>query len=184
MIVDLARDESAIWSGSVDSKRRNMIRKAMKSDVSVVHGKAIMDDFLRLYDDSARHNGLTPMGREFLSELAGGEEDLCFIPFVAYAGGRPVGALGLIHDKDYAIYWLGATDRHAAGLGQGEMLQWEAIRYSRVSGCRYYDLCYADSERLPGIFGFKKGFSDMTVPVPYLHRRPVLYRVLNKIKGR
>lgn len=184
MIVDLSRDESAIWSGSIDSKRRNMIRKAIKSDVSVAHGKTVMDDFFRLYDESARINDLTPMGREFLSELDGNEEESRFIPFVAYAGGRPAGALGLIHDKDYAIYLIGAIDRHSASLGQGEILQWEAIRYSRDNGCRYYDLCYVDSERLPGIFGFKKGFSDMTVTVPYLHRRSVIYRVLNKIKSK
>ena len=184
MIVDLARDESAIWSGSVDSKRRNMIRKAMKSGVTVASGEAVMDDFCRLYEEGARLNGLTPMSREFLAELDTSVGDVRFIPFVAFIGGRPAGALGLIHDKDYAVYWLGATDRQSPNLGQGEILQWEAIRYSRQNGCRYYDLCYVDRERLPGIYEFKKGFSDMTVTVPYLNHRRFSYKVLNKIKGR
>jgi hypothetical protein len=184
MIVDLARDESAIWSGSVDSKRRNMVRKALKSGVTVASGEAVMADFYRLYEEGARLNGLTPMSRDFLTELEASGGDVQFIPYVAFKSDRPVGALGLIHDKDYAIYWLGATDRQSPGLGQGEILQWEAIRYSRRGGCRYYDLCFVDRERLPGIYEFKKGFSDRTVTVPYLNRRRFSYKVLNKIKGR
>ena len=159
-----------------------MIRKALKGGVTVGSGQAVMDEFCRLYEEGARLNGLEPLSREFLAEMDASGGDVRFIPFVAFSGGRPVGALGLIHDKDYAIYWLGATDRQSPGLGQGEMLQWEAIRYSRQGGCRYYDLCHADRERLPGIYEFKKGFSDMTVTVPYLNRKRFIYRVLNKLK--
>jgi len=183
LVTDLRREEGEIWASSIDSKRRNMIRKAVRSGVSVVSGEEVLGDFCRLYSNTARNNRLKFLPEEFMKEMISLAGNVRFVPLVAYYGGKPCGALGLIHDKDYSIYWLGATERESEGMGQGEMLQWEAIRYSRNRGCRFYDLCYINKERLPGVYGFKKGFSNLEVAVPYTNRKRFLYRVLNKLQG-
>lgn len=183
LVTDLGRDEDEIWSSCIDAKRRNMIRKATRSGVTVASGGDVFWDFFRLYSSSAGNNGLEHLSEAFLDEMMALEGDVRFVPFVAYCTGSPCGALGLVYDKDYAIYWLGATAKDSSGQGQGELLQWEAIRFSRKNGCRLYDLCYIDRERLPQIYGFKKGFSNREVTVSYLNRKRFLYKLLNKLKA-
>jgi len=181
MVNDLRREEEEIWSASIDAKRRNMIRKADRSGVSVLYGADVSDDFYELYSSAMARNGLACLSGQFMKEMEDLNGEVTFIPFVAYLNGKPCSALGLVYDKDYAIYWLGATDRDSAGLGQGELLQWEAIRFSRQHGCRYYDLCYTDRERLPHIYEFKKGFSDKEAIIPYYNKKKLLYKVLSKL---
>ena len=88
----------------------------------------------------------------------------------------------IIYDKDYAIYWLGINGKDMPNNGQGEMLQWEAIKYVKFKGCKYYDLCYIEKERLPHIYEFKKGFSDWEVEVPLLTQKPLTYKVISKTR--
>lgn len=183
LVTDLRREEDEIWSSSIDSKRRNMIRKATRAGITVDSGHSVFGDFFRIYRTAAVNNGLKYLPEEFLQEMLSLDGNVRFVPYVAYSKGKANSVLGLVHDKDYAIYWLGATDRNSESMGQGEMLQWEAMRYSRSRGCRYYDLCYIDRQRLPGIYDFKKGFSDSEVIVPYTNRKGFLYRVINKIQG-
>lgn len=182
LVNDLSREEEEIWSSSIDSKRRNMIRKAERSGITVSSGEAVFSDFNTLYRDSLNRNGMTGLPEEFLREMTGLTGDVRFVPFVAYSNGIPCGVLGLVYDKDYAIYWLGASSVNSPGQGQGELLQWEAIRFSRVMGCRYYDLCYIDREKLPHIYEFKKGFSKQEARILYFNRKSLLYRVLNKLQ--
>jgi len=183
LVTDLRREEDEIWSSSIDSKRRNMIRKATRAGITVDSGLRVFWDFFRIYRTAAVNNGLKYLSEEFLQEMLSLDGNVRFVPYVAYCKGKACSVLGLVHDKDYAIYWLGATDRNSESMGQGEMLQWEAMRYSRSRGCRYYDLCYIDRHRLPGIYDFKKGFSDSEVTIPYTNRKGFLYRVINKIQG-
>lgn len=184
LVNDLAREEEEIWSSSVDSKRRNMIRKAVRSGITVASGEDVLTDFQALYRDSLNRNGMAGLPEGFLKEMVGFTGDVRFIPFVAYNNDTPCGALGLVYDKDYAIYWLGALSEDSPRLGQGELLQWEAIRFSRLRGCRYYDLCYIDRDRLPHIYEFKKGFAKQEAIIPYFNKRSLFYRVLNKIQIR
>ena len=88
----------------------------------------------------------------------------------------------IIYDKDYAIYWLGINCNNIPNNGQGEMLQWEAIKYAKSKGCKYYDLCFIEKEKLPHIYEFKKGFSKWEVEVPYIMQKPLAYRFINRIK--
>ncbi len=180
MVNDLRREEEEIWSSCIDAKRRNMIRKACRCGVSVLYGTDVSDDFYELYSTAMARNGLTCLSGQFIKEMADLKGEVNFVPFVAYLNGKPSSALGLVYDKDYAIYWLGATGQESAGFGQGEFLQWEAIRFSKKHGCRYYDLCYTDRERLPRNYEFKKGFSDKEVIVPYYNHKRLLYKVLSK----
>ncbi|MBN1187230.1 MAG: peptidoglycan bridge formation glycyltransferase FemA/FemB family protein [Bacteroidales bacterium] len=182
LIVDLRSSEEIIWNDSVDSKRRNMIRKAYKTGIRILKESGNLDLFFLLNSDSAKSKGLEHLPLNFFSELIQQSHNIKFIPFVAFNGEEPVAALGLIHDKDYSYYWLGATKQNSKNMGQGELLQWEAIKYSKSQGCKYYDLCYIEKERLPHIYQFKKGFSQTEVQISYLTRKTLMYRILNKLQ--
>jgi hypothetical protein len=182
LIVDLEKDEDEIWSESIDSKRRNMIRKSLKTDLRIKKGFDALKDFYMLYSENSDRKGIEKLPISFFEELTREVKNVHFVPFVAYKDDFRCGALGLIYDKDYAFYWLGSTKHNAGNLGQGDLLQWEAIQHSKANGCKYYDLCYIEKERLPHIYEFKKGFSKTEVEVPYILKKQTMFRIMNKLQ--
>ena len=180
LLVDLNKTEEQIWMESMNYRRRRMIKKAQKHDISIQNTLSNLDLFYTLYKNANKVYGLKNMEHDFFKELLE-TQHINFVPFVAFRNDNPCGALGLIYDYNYAIYWLGATDFSSENLGQGELLQWEAIRYSKTKGCKYYDLCYIEKERLPKIYEFKKGFSNREVVVPYIMVKPLTTRIYNKV---
>lgn len=183
LIIDLEKDEDEIWSESIDSKRRNMIRKSLRTDLQIKNGFDTLNDFYFLYSENSNRNGIEKLPVSFFEELIKEVKNVHFVPFVAYKDDSPCGALGLMYDKNYAIYWLGSTNHNAGNFGQGDLLQWEAIRHSKANGCKYYDLCYIEKERLPHIYEFKKGFSKTEVEVPYILKKQTLFRIMNKLQN-
>ena len=101
----------------------------------------------------------------------------------AYKGDRILSNLCLVFDKDYAIYWLGNNANDTINDGQGELLQWEAMKLALAEGCSYYDLCYIEPERLPHIYKFKKGFAKDVRAVSVLSQRTMMSKFLMKIKN-
>jgi lipid II:glycine glycyltransferase (peptidoglycan interpeptide bridge formation enzyme) len=181
LIVDLEKKEDEIWSEYIDPKRRNMIRKALKTGLQLKNGFDALKDFYILYSENSSRNGPEKLPLNFFEVLIRDVKNIHFKPFVAYKDDSPCGSLGLIYDKNYALYWLGATKHNAGNFGQGELLQWEAIKDVKVYGCKYYDLCYIEKERLPHIYEFKKGFSKTEVEVPYIVKKQIMFRIINKL---
>ncbi|MBN1181397.1 MAG: peptidoglycan bridge formation glycyltransferase FemA/FemB family protein [Bacteroidales bacterium] len=180
LIVDLNQTEEHIWLESMNYRRRRMIKKAHKNKISVKNVNSDLSTFYSLYLAANKIYGIGNLNYSFFEELIKSEH-IKFIPLVAYNSGNPCGGLGLICDANYAIYWLGVTDHNSENLGQGDLLQWEAIKYSKSLGCKYYDLCYIEKERLPTIYIFKKGFSTTEVEVPYFLKKSFMFRLINRI---
>ena len=86
-------------------------------------------------------------------------------------------------DKDYSIYWLGNNQNEAPNLGQNALLQWESIKMMKKNGCKYYDLCFIEKNKLPHIYKFKKGFSNTEVPVSLVLKTGIGFKIFNKIKS-
>lgn len=180
LLIDLNQTEEQIWMGSMNYRRRRMVRKALKNNITIQNVSASLDLFYSLYSVANEKYGLSILGYDFFEELIQSQY-ISFVPFVAFCSEKPCGALGMIYDTNYAIYWLGATDFSSENLGQGELLQWEAIKYSKAQGCKYYDLCYIEKERLPKIYEFKSGFSKKEVKIPYIVVKPLPYKVYNRV---
>lgn len=181
LVIDLKKSEDEIWSESINSKRRNMIRKAQKTGVTIKKNEGTINEFYSIYKESNQLNRIENLPFHFFTELIDGECNVHFLPLVSFYRGEPSGVLGLIYDKDYAFYWLGGTKANSVNSGQGELLQWEAIRYSKAIGCKYYDLCYVEKDRLPSVYEFKKGFSKTEIEIPYLVRKIFLFRIFNRL---
>jgi hypothetical protein len=181
LIIDLNKSEEEIWKNCVHSKRRNMIRKALKTGIIIQNDKNDLNNFYSLYSEANQQNGLDCLPYDYFNELVE-IHNLNFKPLVAYYEEKPIATLGLIHDKNYAIYWIGATSRNSINLGQGELLQWEAIKIAKALGCIYYDLCYIEKDRFPYIYEFKKDFSTNEVKVPFITNKNLILKIINKIK--
>jgi len=180
LIVDLRKEIKEIWKEDIHSKRRNMIRKAEKKGITITD-KNDYESFYKIYREASIRSQLPVQPKELFVELFEKSPNIKFDILTADLDGKPLANVVISYDKDYSIYWLGNNADDTPNLGQGEILQWEAIKRMKEAGCKYYDLCYIEKEKLPHIYKFKKGFSKTEAPIIYYDKKSFYYRVINKI---
>lgn len=182
LIIDLKKEIDDIWSDEIDSKRRNMIRKAGKLGVELCRlQKNEFDEFYKIYASANKRYGLKSMSKEMFLTLFYNSKNIGFEVLLAKYNDVIQSAVVVAYDKNYATYWLGFSNDGAKNNGEGDLLQWEAIKFTKQQGCGYYDLCYIDKKKLPHIYRFKKGFSKNEVLIPIINQRPFIYKVLNRL---
>lgn len=183
-LVDLERPKEAIWSESLDAKRRNMIRKAGRAGVAIRTGSGgLLAEYYPMLIETNTRAGINVLPKVFYErvlEAYGPRDGACVL--IAERGGDVLAGVVLLRNDVFCHYWQGARHEGAGNLGQGELLQWEAIRWAKAQGCRYYDLTGIEEQRLPRIAAFKLGFSRHQVPFELLVRRPFMFRVLNRLE--
>jgi len=183
-IVDLSLEEDTIWKNIIHSKRRNMIRKALKSGINIKsYGVEGFDLYYPLMIDMHNKIGLKSKPNNFYRNAL----DIYFkkkqtIIFLAEKDNETISGIILIGNKNVMHYWQGASKKGVPNLGQGELLQWEAIKWAKKSGSQYYDLCVVEPERLPYIARFKLSFSKNIVPFYHFSKKPITYRVLSRMQ--
>jgi len=183
LLVDLDKDISDIWEKSVSSKRRNMVRKAQKEGVEVIIAKQErdLDAFFKLYTESSQRLKLSILPKDFFIDLFFNTVNIKLDFLQAYKGEELLSSIAVISDKNYSYYWLGNNRIDVMNFGQGELLQWEAIKLMKEKGCNIYDLCFIDPIKLPHLYLFKKGFSTTEVSVPVIQYKSLYYKILNKL---
>lgn len=180
LIVDLKKDIKQIWEEDIHSKRRNMIRKAEKKGITI-SGIHDYDSFYKIYKEASIRSQLSVHPKELFVELFEKSPNIKFDILTAEIDDKPLANVVISYDKDYSIYWLGNNANDMPNLGQGDLLQWEAIKRMKENGCSYYDLCYIEKDRLPHIYKFKSGFSKNEVCVPLITNKSLSYKVFNKL---
>jgi len=184
LVINLDNSLDYIWKNNIDSKRRNKIRKAEKNNIEIelVDVKKMnFKDFYNLYENANKKYNLKSLPEKFFLELINKSKNIGIEIILAKKDNHLLNGVAIIYDKNYSYYWLGFSDDKVPNLGQGELLQWEAIKRMKEFGCKYYDLCYIEKERLPHIYEFKKGFSKDEIPIFILSKRHIWYRILNRI---
>lgn len=180
LVLDLKDNLDTIWSKQVHSKRKNMIRKAEKNDIKIDIAKSFNNKFYEIYQKSSKRNDLNLLPFTFFSDLFESSLNISFEVISAVKDEEVIANVVIVHDKDYAVYWLGNSADNAPSLGQGELLQWETIKRMKENGCSYYDFCYIEKERLPHIYKFKSGFCKNEMNVPCITVKKLLFKVANK----
>lgn len=181
LVISLNQSIEDIWMNEINSKRRNMIRKAEKANV-IIKSLDInqIDLFYEHYKVANFKNGIFIQSREFFLDLLKNAKNIKVEILLASIYEEAIGLTVIIYDKNYALYWLGVTIP-SENFGQGDLLQWEAIKRAKNYGCKYYDLCYIDEKKLPNIFKFKKGFSTTKVSVSSYTKTTFFFKVINRL---
>lgn len=181
-IIDLNDSEEAIWN-SLPSQRRNKIRKAIKFNI-VISGinETGIDKFYEFYKLTNTQYGLNNLSKEFFVELFGIKTNIKTDVLIASQDSEILGAVVLVSDKSYSIYWIGSRLESAPNNGYFDLLQWEAIKRAKLNGCKYYDLCYIEKDRLPNIYKFKTDYSGNIVNILNINYKSFVYKVINKIQ--
>jgi hypothetical protein len=190
-LIDLNNSTEVIWKDYIDPKKRNKIRKAQKNDIEIVFaGTEAISTFYSLLIEMNKATGMKSKDLEFYKELlknySNGKSKIIF----AYHKKKLLSGLLLLGNKNIMHYWQGATAMNSGNFGQGELLQWEAIKWSADHGIKFYDLCYLYSdkqleqkaEKQMRIAEFKLGFSKELAFFFNTHQKSTSYSIIHKVK--
>jgi lipid II:glycine glycyltransferase (peptidoglycan interpeptide bridge formation enzyme) len=162
--LDLTRSEDDLLAAMSQTTRRK-VRIAEREGVSVRPGTA--DDLPLLY----QLYQVTGARDQFLIRPAAYYEDAwrSFIaaglaqPLIAEYHGRAIAHVILFHFGRTCWYMYGASGDEHREVMPNYLLQWRAIQWAKAHGCAVYDLwgapdVFDESDRMYGVFGFKRGF--------------------------
>ena len=156
----------ACWE-RIHSKKKNQIRKAIKSGLTVedTDDPAVADEFYERFEDLMRRKGrVPPYSREYPRLLfrhlkpAG----LLFSLRVRDSSGAIL-ATGLFpHDAETVYFWGGSSWQEGRDLNPNDFLQWSAIRLASEHGLKAYNMC--------GPGRFKRGFGGDLLELRRWHK--------------
>lgn len=182
-MVDLSKDEDEIFNIIIHSKRRNMIRKAIKNHVEVkiytdISGLTLFWPMLEKLHDKLGYEYLNfKYYKEIIEKYS--NKNQVFI-LIAFKEDIPISGILIIGNSNYMHYYKGASDFQLKNVGQGELLQWEAIKLVKSIGVKQYDLCNLEKEKLPSIYRFKTGISNEIVKYPIYTKNAIGYKIVNR----
>jgi len=161
-LLDLRRPEDQLWA-DLRSKCRQYVSKARRAGVTVEDaGAAGLDDFYRLYVETARRAGFVHRSQRAYEDVfrAYGATDRARLLLARLPDGKAAAALLLLTCGRRVIEPYGGMSEAGARSRANYLLKWEAIRSSRERGFEVYDMwgvAHAGIER------FKSGFGGREV---------------------
>ena len=181
-IIDLEQSEDDIWN-SLNQKRRNMVRKAVKNEVQISFlSEDKLPEFYEFYLKANKQYSLENLPFGYFEDLVKTKNNIDIDFLIAKKDECVFGYNVIVSDKNYSIYWLGIRLKETENNGSFDLLQWESIKKSKERNCKYYDLCYVEKERLPNIYKFKTDFSDKLYPILNFNKKSIVYRLINKAR--
>jgi hypothetical protein len=184
-LVNLSKSEKELFDNVIHSKRRNMIRKAEKSGITIkkfgTEGLPIYFNFIQQMYKKA---GLKEPHLNYCKEILNAYNKTGnALLMVAFQEEQPLAGIIIVGNKNVMHYWQGASMNEVPNFGQGELLQWEAIKWAKKQEAQYYDLCVIEPERLPHIAQFKMGFTKEIIPFYCISKKRFLFRIVNKTQN-
>ena len=160
-----------------------MIRKALKSDiiVKIYHDSEGLDLFWPILDSLHKNLNLNYLSLDYYQRILNTYKDnKQAFTILAFKDGKVISGVFIIGNKNYMHYYKGASLPGVKNEGQGELLQWEAIKYSKALGSKFYDLCNLDKEKLPTIYRFKTGISANIYYYPVFTKNKLGYKIIKR----
>lgn len=159
-IVDLEKSEENLFSG-LHSKHRNVIRKAKKDGLVVLHGNEYLLDCYNLIDETFARQGILAPKIEYIKRLTDLKDNVSFV--VVKLNDKIEGCAIFLWNKKHSCYYLhGGSVQNSHG-GAMNLLHWETMIRMKENGVKYYDFVGGrinpdEGSRLEGIQRFKSRF--------------------------
>ena len=152
-------DKELIMS-NMDSKNRNMVRKAKKSNVVVVR-KDIneIDDFISMYNETMKKNEAEEyyiFDRKYFDYLTALKENAGI--FYAVYDGQPISGAIMYYNANYMHYHLAGSNTEYRKYAPNNLLLYEAACWACEHGIKKLHLGGGMSSD-DSLFGFKKQFN-------------------------
>jgi len=183
LIIDLGFPYEEIFNRYFEHRVRKAIRKSIANEVSLIIENDL-DKFYPYYYQSCKVRKLEAQTKDFFVDLFEHSKNIKFEISWAVYKSELLGYLMVVYDKSLCIGFLSYLLPNTPKLGQGDLLIAESIKHSQQFGCKYFDLCYIEKDRLPAIYNFKRGFSKYEVAITNFSVRSLPYRILNRLTKR
>ncbi|MBW8308810.1 MAG: GNAT family N-acetyltransferase [Candidatus Paracaedibacteraceae bacterium] len=159
--MDLISKEQ-IWN-DLSSKNRNVIRKAIKSDVEIYRGRSpeLIDAFIPLYNSTMNKDNATDyyyFNKDFYKSVL---EDLKYNSQIFYAlyDQKIISMAMILFGNDNMHYHLSASDREHQNLAATNLLLYEAACWGCENGYKSFHLGGGLGSKEDSLFKFKKAFN-------------------------
>jgi len=174
---------------NMDSKNRNMVRKARKNQVEIVVDEALeqLPAFKEIYKETMDYHNASEMyyfSDEYYDYLRTEMKDNIVLLLAKYEG-KPISASLFFYNKDYMHYHLSGTLLEYRKLAGANLLLFEAACLAAKKGIKEFHLGGGLSED-DSLYGFKKQFSKPGVVDFYIGKTIFMedeYRELLKIRN-
>lgn len=145
---------------NMDSKNRNMVRKAIKSGVSIKRCSIEeYNDFVSIYDetmDKVSADQYYYFSRDYFEEQSSLKDHSCI--FYAIMDGRPIAGAIMYYNEQFMHYHLAGTRTEFRKYSPSNLLLYEAACWASERGIKQFHLGGGIVED-DNLFGFKKQFN-------------------------
>jgi FemAB-related protein (PEP-CTERM system-associated) len=153
MILPLSHSDDEQWK-RFDPKLRNQIRKAQKSGLEVLTGRAeLLDRFYQVFARNMRDLGTPVYTKRFFQAILETFPDASLVFLVSHAGKTVAAGMASWFRDRFEVPWASSVRDYKA-LCPNHMLYWEAIRFAMARGFKEFD--FGRSTPNEGTFNFKK----------------------------
>jgi hypothetical protein len=174
--LDLKEEE---LNRNLSPKLRNNIKKAISDKIIV---EQINDyNIVKQHIIATYSRQKIKINYTILNEILFGFSDNSnSFSFLASQDGIPLSVVFCVYDKNKAYYLFGGYNDASKHEGAGCLALWEAIRYSKSLGIKYFDL---EGSMVPRIEKFFRGFGGVLTPYFTINRASLpLEMILKFIK--
>ena len=198
LVIDLSHSEEDILLNTIDSKRRNMIRKGRRMGIQVhkVTDSEQLHAFWQMHRTMCKKKGISGPKWENWKRIGAYSKTwpndcTCMLQ---YLGGNLLGGAIFLRHGDRVVYtWGSSTMEKLPGTPKTELAIWEGIRWAKGIGVKQFDLGGIDTGAIERsavwhVGQFKKKFSSQHVLLmrPAEKKiRPLIYYIhksLQKVK--
>ncbi len=178
-------DEESLWA-TIPKKTRNMIRKAEKSELSVIKQHSACNDFYPLYQTHMLSKRLRIKPIEYFKELETLGSDLTY--FTLIENNAIKGFMIFSTNGGNASYLYNICNLDAAQSGGNNLMMWTAIQTFNAQGLNNIEL--GESSENSPVYNFKKRTSKNVeiIPIHYAttieSKPPINHRIQTIITGK
>ena len=144
----------------MDSKNRNMIRKAAKNGISIRRCDiSDIEAFIPMYEGTMNRNAATEyydFAADYYESLKQMRDNACI--FYAFFEGRAISASIMLYNERFMHYHLSGSDADYRSLSPNNLLLYEAACWASGQGIERFHLGGGMAPD-DSLFGFKKQFS-------------------------
>ena len=160
---------------------RYEIRRSLRSEIEVrIAQEGESKTWVELYREMAAYKGFpaenTAHMHQVLEWLEGEPSRGALL--LAFQQSSLLGGVVVVRSGERCWYTFGATSKREK-YGVGHLLQWKALEWAKMNGCREYDFGGYREDTKAGTAFFKRGFCDNVVhflPPSRWILNPLLYR--------
>jgi len=158
-ILEIEPDEQLMWN-KMESRGRNMVRKAEKSGVTIKHsagGEGEIDLFYEMLKATFAKSGKTPSHpKRFYESLISNLGSVNRVLVLSAEINGKIEAMGIFpHDENRIQFLSGTSTAEGGRYAANNLIQWNVIKYAMEKRMRIYDL---GGTGIPAIDKFKASF--------------------------